>query len=60
MVTIPIHDDLIVENNEAFHVTLTKFDTAVTLKLQTASVNIRDDDSKLQCSSIHISYCLNF
>ena len=47
VVTIPIIDDQIVENNEFFGVTLTTFDTAVTLNLQTASVTIRDNDGKL-------------
>ena len=49
VVTIPILADQIVENNEYFHVTLTTFDTAATLRSQTASVTIRDDDSKLHC-----------
>ena len=48
VVTIPIFDDQIVENSKSFRVTLTTFDTAVTLKLQTASVTIRDNDSKLE------------
>ena len=48
VVTIPILDDQIVENFESFDVALTTFETAVTLKLQTASVTITDDDSKLQ------------
>ena len=48
VVTIPILDDLIVENYKSFSVALTTFDTAVTLRSQTASVTIRDDDSKLQ------------
>ena len=48
VVTIPILDDQIVENNESFGVTLTTFDTAVTLSLQTTSVTIRDNDGKLQ------------
>ena len=59
VVTIPILDDPIVENNEYFHVTLTTFDTAVTLTSQTASVTIRDNDSKLRCTSINISCFLN-
>ena len=54
VVTIPILDDLIVENDKFFNVTLTTFDTAVTLRLQTTCVTIRDNDSKLQCSSIYI------
>ena len=53
VVTIPILDDLIVENYcnfvKSFGVTLTTIDTAVTLRSQTASVTIRDDDSKLHC-----------
>ena len=53
VVTIPILDDLIVENYcntvKSFHVTLTTFDTAVSLRSQTASVTIRDNDSKLHC-----------
>ena len=48
VVTIPILDDQTVENNEFFGVTLTTFDTAVTLNLQTTSVTIRDNDGKLQ------------
>ena len=59
VVTIPILHDLIVENSESFHVTLTTFDTAVTLGLQTTSVTIRDDDSKLHCNCIRVSCCLN-
>ena len=54
MVTILIFDDLVVENNESFCVRLTAFDTAVTPRLQTASVTIRDNDSKLYSTSIHI------
>ena len=54
MVNIPIIDDVVVENNEAFNVTLTTIDTDVTLRLQTTSVTIRDNDSKLHCTSIHI------
>ena len=50
MVTILIFDDLIVENDKSFRVTLATFDTAVTQRLQTASVTIRDNDSKLHCS----------
>jgi len=49
VVTIPILDDQIVENkNEYFPVTLTTIDSAVTLNIQTATVHIRDNDSKLQ------------
>ena len=48
VVTIPILDDLIVENYESFDVTLTTFDTAVILRSQTTHVTIRDNDSKLQ------------
>ena len=60
VVTIPILDDQIVENYyEYFDVTLTTVDTAVTLKLQTTCVTIRDNDSKLHCTSIHMSGCLN-
>ena len=55
VVTIPILNDLIVENYESFDVTLTTIDTAVTLSLQTTHVTIRDNDSKLHCTSIHIS-----
>ena len=47
VVTIPILDDLIVENNEYFNVSLATFDTAATLRLPTASVTITDNDSKL-------------
>ena len=51
VVTIPIRDDMIVENTESFTVALATNDTAVTLRLQTATVSIRDNDSKLQLSS---------
>ena len=54
VVTIPILDDLIVENYKSFGVTLTTFDSTITLGLQTASVIIRDDDSKLHCTRIYI------
>ena len=59
MVTIPIIDDQMVENNESFGVNLTTFDTAVTLRSQTASVTIRDNDGKLHRTNIHnsISCC---
>ena len=59
VVTIPILDDMIVEYYKSFHVTLTTVDTAATLRSQTASVTIRDNDSKLHCTSIYISCCLN-
>ena len=52
VVTIPILDDLIVESDKSFNVILTTVDTAVTLRSQTASVTIRDDDSKL-----HVATC---
>ena len=55
VVTILILDDLIVENNESFGVTVTTFDT---LRSQTATVTIRDDDSKLHCSCICIAIML--
>ena len=48
VVTIPIHDDMIVENTESFTVALATNDRAVTLRFQTATVSIRDNDSKLQ------------
>ena len=59
VVTIPILDDLIVENDKSIDVTLTTFDTAVTLRSQTTRVTIRDNDSKFHCTSIHMSGCLN-
>ena len=46
VVTIPILDDQIVEDYKSFDLTLTTFDTTVTLRLQNASVTIRDNDSK--------------
>ena len=46
VVTIPILDDMIIENSESFRVNLTTFDTAVTLRLQTTSITIGDNDSK--------------
>ena len=52
VVTIPILDDLIVENRESFDVSVTTFDTADIPRSQTATVTIRDDDSKLHCSCI--------
>ena len=48
VVTIPILEDSIVENMESFTVALATNDRAVTLRLQTATVSIRDNDSKLQ------------
>ena len=51
VVTIPILNDTIVENTESFTVALATNDTAVTLRLQTATVFIRDINSKLQLSS---------
>jgi len=45
MVKIPILEDQIVEYRESFRVTLTTNDSAVTLN--TATVDIRDNDSKL-------------
>ena len=54
MVTIPIVDDQIVENNGSFDVTLTTIDTAVTLRSQTAIVTIRDNDSKLHCTYVRL------
>ena len=48
VVTIPILDDQIVENDKSFGVTLTTADTTATLKLQTASVIITDNDGKLE------------
>ena len=48
MITIPIFDDLIVEDStETFRVTFATTDSAVTLAIQTATVYISDDDSKL-------------
>jgi len=47
VVTIPILDDQIVESSKSFSVTLTTSDPAVTLNIQTATVTIRDNDSKL-------------
>ena len=64
VVTIPIVDDLIVENDEAFDVTLTTIDTAVTLRLQTTHVTIKDNDSKLPVYICHagqiFSTCLSY
>ena len=54
VMTIPILDDLIVENDKSFGVTLTTFDTAVTLRSQTTNVTIRDNDSKLHCTNAHV------
>ena len=45
VVTIPIRDDLIVEHRESFTVALATNDRAVTLRLQTATVSIGDNDS---------------
>ena len=61
VVTIPILDDLIVESNKSFNVILTTVDSAVTLRSQTASVTIRDDDSKLHvvtcCLKLYYLIC---
>ena len=47
MITIPILDDLIVEDStESFRVTFATTDSAVPLGVQTATVYISDDDSK--------------
>ena len=60
VVAIPILDDEIVEgyynSHEYFRVTLTTIDPAVTLNIQTATVYIRDDDSKLW--AIYLGYCM--
>ena len=56
VVTIPILEDQIVEYSEYFRVTLTTIDSAVTLNSQTATVYIRDNDSKLQ--AIYLGYCM--
>ena len=56
MVTIPILDDLIVENYKSFDVTLTTFDTAAELRLQNASVTIRDNDGKFQLYALPVFY----
>ena len=45
VVTIPIRDDLIVEHRESFTEALATNDRAVTLRLQTATVSIGDNDS---------------
>ena len=54
VVNIPILDDQSVENDKSFRVTLTTIDTATTLCLQTASVTIRDTNSKLHRTSKYI------
>ena len=59
VVNIPILDDLIVDNDESFCVTLTTNDIAVTLRLQTTCITIRDNDRELHCTSIYISCCSN-
>ena len=46
VVTIPIRDDMIVEDTKSFTVALATNDTAVTLRLQNATVSIGDNDSK--------------
>ena len=49
VVTIPILDNMIVEEDtKSFTVALATNDTALTLRLQNATVSIGDDDSKLQ------------
>ena len=53
VITIPIHEDLIVEDPESFTVALATNDTAVTLRLQNATVSIGDNDSKLQLYSLY-------
>ena len=59
VVTIPILDDEIVESDsERFDVTLTAIDPAVTLSIQTASVRIRDNDSKLIMGNLLQICCL--
>ena len=57
VVTIAILEDQIVENyHEYLYVTLTTIDPAVTLNTQTATVYIRENDSKLQ--AIYLGYCM--
>ena len=51
VITIPIRDDQVVEDTKSFTVALTTNDTAVTLRLQNATVSIEDNDSKLQLYS---------
>ena len=45
-VTIPVHEDSIVEGSETIIVTLTSTDPAALLNLPTASVTIEDNDGK--------------
>ena len=47
VVTIVIHDDLVVEDSEFFNMTLTTTDPSVTLEPAAAAVTIEDEDSKL-------------
>ena len=54
-VPITIADGGVVEGNETFSVTLTTSDAAVTLSPMTATVNIRDDDSKFSKISLSVS-----
>ena len=60
VVTIPIRDDEIVEgyynSHEYFRVTLTTIDPAVTLNIQTATVYIRDNDSRLWATYLGVLY----
>lgn len=57
VVTIPILDDLVVENRESFTVALATNDRTVTLRFQTGcTVSIVDNDSKLQLCSVQESY----
>jgi len=60
VVTIPILDDQIVEayynSHENFSVTLTTIDPAVTLNMQSATVYIRGNDSKLWAKYLWVLY----
>ena len=56
VITIPILDDLVVEDTESFTVALATNDTAVILRLQNATVSIGDNDGKLQLLNINMYY----
>ena len=47
MVTVPIVDDNVVEDTEFINLALTSGDSAVMLNPPTATINIKDVDSKL-------------
>ena len=58
VVTILILLISFLKTTNSFYVTLTTFDTAPTLRLQTTCVTIRDNDNKIHCTQLYIYHSL--